>query len=246
MKAVIYAAGGGVRLGATSPKVLLEFGGLSVLEWHALRLAETGVRDVILVVGHLHEQIEQALPAIADRSGVHFRSLVNDRHREGSILSLATSLPELEECEAPVLLMDADVLYPASILQRLIHSPRRTALLLDRDYSTADDDPMLVPVKDGQPIDFRKRWRGEADFVGESIGFFKIAPEDLAALAMETRARSAGENVSDSYDDALRALVQAGRFGFEDVTGLPWTEIDFPSDIARARDEVLPAILALR
>jgi choline kinase len=36
--------------------------------------------------------------------------------------------------------------------------------------------------------------------------------------------------------------VLAGRFGFEDVTSLPWTEIDFPEDISRARDEVLPQI----
>ena len=37
-------------------------------------------------------------------------------------------------------------------------------------------------------------------------------------------------------------MVLAGRFGFEDVTGMPWTEIDFPNDVGRAREEVLPAI----
>ena len=37
-------------------------------------------------------------------------------------------------------------------------------------------------------------------------------------------------------------MVLADRFGCEDVTGMPWTEIDFPDDVvARARDEVLPA-----
>ena len=243
MKAVIYAAGRGMRLGANSPKVLLEFGGRSLLEWHALRLAECGVRDVLLVVGHLREQIERALPAISRRQQVQFRTIANDRFTEGSILSMAVSLPAIEESDAPVLLMDADVLYPTAMLARLIQSPHRTALLLDRDFSTADDDPVLVPVKDGRPIDFRKQWSGEAEFVGESIGFFKIARQEMPMLAAETRARSAGEHCTASYDDALRALVQAGRFGFEDVTGLPWTEIDFPGDVARARDEVLPAIL---
>jgi choline kinase len=78
--------------------------------------------------------------------------------------------------------------------------------------------------------------------VGESIGFFKIGPEDLPMLLEETRARSAGGEVRASYDDVLRAMVQAGRFGHEDVTGIPWTEIDFPADLSRARDEVLPRI----
>jgi hypothetical protein len=49
-----------------------------------------------------------------------------------------------------------------------------------------------------------------------------------------------------SYDDVLRRLVQAGRFGHEDVTGLPRTEIDFPTDVERAIHEVLPAIAAIR
>jgi choline kinase len=61
-------------------------------------------------------------------------------------------------------------------------------------------------------------------------------------LIKETRARSAGNDIRDSYDDVLRAMVLADRFGFEDVTSLPWTEIDFPEDVARARDEVLPQI----
>ena len=34
------------------------------------------------------------------------------------------------------------------------------------NFSTDDDDPMLVPVKNGRPIDFCKQWSGDADFVG--------------------------------------------------------------------------------
>ena len=102
-------------------------------------------------------------------------------------------------------------------------------MLLDREYSTDDDDPVLVPVRNGRPFEFRKKWTGQADFVGESIGFFKIAPADLPMLIKETRARSAGSEVRDSYDDVLRAMVLADRFGLEDVTSLPWTEIDFPA-----------------
>jgi choline kinase len=37
-------------------------------------------------------------------------------------------------------------------------------------------------------------------------------------------------------------LAQPGDFGFEDVSGLPWIEIDFPEDVVRAEEEVLPAI----
>ena len=70
MKAIIYAAGRGTRLLSDSPKILLEFGGRTLLEWHALRLREAGVREVVLVTGHLREQIAELLPGICARHDV--------------------------------------------------------------------------------------------------------------------------------------------------------------------------------
>ena len=243
MKAIIYAAGRGTRLESDSPKILLEFGGRTLLEWHALRLREVGIREVVLVTGHLREQIAELLPDICARHDIAVREIVNPRFREGSLLSLKVSLPEIEDSSEPLLLMDADVLYPAGMLDRLIGSPHETALLLDREFSIDDDDPVLVPVKNGRPSDFRKQWSGDAEFVGESIGFFKIAPADFPLLITETKARSRGPSCADSYDDVLRALVLAGRFGYEDVTGLQWIEIDFPADVIRARNQLVPAII---
>jgi len=243
MKAIIYAAGRGTRLQSDSPKILLEFGGKTLLEWHALRLREAGVREIVLVTGHLREQVAEVLPDICARHDVALREIVNPRFHEGSLLSLKVSLPEIEESSEPLLLMDADVFYPTGMLDRLTESVHGTALLLNREFSTKDDDPMLVPVKNGRPIDFRKHWRGEADFVGESIGFFKIAPTDFPLLIKETEARSRGSSCADSYDDVLRTLVLAGRFGYEDVTGLRWIEIDFPADVIRARHQLVPMIV---
>lgn len=242
MKAIIFAAGRGTRLGAGQPKVLLEFGGRTLLEWHALRLRESGLDGFVIVTGYLREQIAKALSGIAARHGVATREIVNERFAEGSVLSLLSALPEIEGNGEAVLLMDADVLYPAGMLRRLIESSPPTALLIDREFSTLDDDPVLVPVRNGRPFEFRKKWTGEADFVGESIGFFKVAPEDLPMLLEETLARASGAHCPDSYDDVLRELVLAGRFGYEDVTGIPWTEIDFPEDVTRAAEEVLPAM----
>ena len=33
-----------------------------------------------------------------------------------------------------------------------------------------------------------------------------------------------------------------GNFAVEDVTGLPWVEIDFPEDLEKARSEILPRL----
>jgi choline kinase len=246
----MYAAGVGIRLKSavgTIPKILLEFGGKTLLEWHAQRLGEANVERLTVVSGYEYQLVDQHLARLRERYRLDLISLVNPLFTEGSVLSMAASIPVLQNLRAgePVLLMDGDVLYPTQFLHQLIGSPHRTALLIDRNYSTADDDPVLVPIAGGKPFDFVKLWKGEADMVGESIGFFKVAHDDLPELIAITLNMSAGAGRSASYDDVLRQMVQARRFGHEDVTGLPWIEIDFPADVERAAREVLPAIAAL-
>jgi choline kinase len=248
MNAILYVAGRATRLGAHTHgrhKVLLEFGGQSLLERHVRGLARLRVPKLFVVTGHLREQLQNALPALATRYSLAIVELFNPDFVEGSALSMHASLPALESARDGVLLMDGDVLYDARILRQLVESPHPTALLVDRAYSMADDDPVLVPLRNGKPFDFVKRWQGEADAVGESVGFFKINSQDLPRLIAETVARRTGAGRTESYDDILRVLVREGRFGAVDVTGTPWTEIDFPADIDYANRIILPALEAV-
>ena len=118
MKAVIYAAGKGARLGADHPKVLLEFGGRSLLEWHIARLSAVGVSDLLIVTGFRCEKIAALLPSLGQRYAVNIDEVVNRDFDEGSVLSFQVSLPYLRSAGAAVLLMDADVLHPAIMLRR--------------------------------------------------------------------------------------------------------------------------------
>ncbi len=246
MNAILYVAGRANRLGAHSQgrhKVLLEFGGRTLLERHVIALARLRVPTLYVVTGHLREQLQAAFPNLQSQYGLNIVELHNPDFTEGSALSMLTSLPALEAAHDGVLLMDGDVLCDANLLQRLLESPHPTALLVDRGYSTADDDPVLVPMRNGKPFDFVKCWRGEADAIGESIGFFKVSAADLPRLIAETQARRSGAGRAESYDDILRVLVRDGCFGAVDVTGSPWTEVDFPSDLDYANRVVLPALL---
>jgi len=248
MNAIIYAAGRGSRLGASLadiPKILLSFLGRTLLDWHAERLAAAGIRRLFVVTGYESAKVEATLPGLQQKHGISIQAILNPQFTEGSVLSVYASSRELKAAGGEILLMDGDVLYPTEMLRRLIASDSPTALLIDRDYSTDDDDPVLVPVNDGRPFDFRKKWTGTAQFVGESVGFFKVAPPEVEVIIRETLKRTVGPARKDSYDEVIRALVMAGRFGYEDITGLPWTEIDFPSDIERANSHVLPEILEL-
>ncbi|MBE9481898.1 MAG: NTP transferase domain-containing protein, partial [Bacteroidetes bacterium] len=60
MKAMIFAAGLGVRLRPltdTKPKALLEINGVTLLELVINRLKETGFNEIIINVHHFAEQI---------------------------------------------------------------------------------------------------------------------------------------------------------------------------------------------
>ncbi len=245
VKAFIYAAGRGLRLGpehSVQPKILLKLGGRTLLEWHARQLREIGIRDVRVVVGYKAEEVHREMRLLEEKYGVSIQPILNPEYTEGSVLSVAVSLPQLQAEREPVLIMDGDVLYGREMLPRLVGSAHRTVLLVDRSYSTADDDPVLVPVRDGRPFEFRKQWRGECDLVGESVGFFKVDPADLPALAEATVRRTTGAGRRESYDEVLRDMVLQGRFGYEEVTGMHWAELDYPEDIQFASRNVLPLI----
>lgn len=248
MDAILYAAGRGFRLGPLSaecPKILLEVGGRSLLERHAELLAWAGVRCLHVVTGHLREAVAEAIRPISRKTGLKICEVFNAAYSEGSVISMAASLPLIREAREPMLLMDGDVLYDHRLMRRLVDSTHASTLLLDRGYSTADDDPVLVPVVGGKPVEFRKKWTGQADLVGESIGFFKLDRAGLDGVIRETEARMVGERRKESYDEVIRSLVLQGVFGFEDVTAVPWTEIDFSEDVAFARDTVLAQLEAI-
>lgn len=245
MRAFIYAAGRAIRLGpeyARRPKILIELGGRSLLEWHVMRLREVGITELTIITGHEREQVAVELPRLSQAHGLRICEIYNANFTEGSVLSFEVSLASVLAGNDTVLLMDGDVLYPAEMLRRLMVSRHPSALLVDQNYSTADDDPVLVPMRKGRPFEFVKRWTGEAEQIGESIGFFKVSPEALQIIASETRRRTVGEGRLDSYDEVLRVLAKGDCFGAEDVTGLPWTEVDFPKDVEYARNEILPAL----
>jgi hypothetical protein len=51
-------------------EIPIEGGGKSLLEWHALRLSEAGLRQMTVITGHKREQIAAAPPVLAERHGI--------------------------------------------------------------------------------------------------------------------------------------------------------------------------------
>jgi len=238
-RALILAAGVGRRLdnghpsGRHLPKALLRFGGRSLLERHLDILRRCGVQDVTLVLGYGEDDIRAELDVLG---GEPPSVVVNPNFRQGSVVSLHVGRDVLRGV-APVILMDADVLYDHRLMARLVDSLRPNCLLLDREIEPGDE-PVKLCIAGGRIVDFHKRPQMVHEWHGESVGFFRFAPDAAAELAARADAYVTSGRGEMEYEEPIRDMILAStadRFGFEDISGLPWTEIDFPEDVEKAR-----------
>jgi choline kinase len=250
MRALLLAAGRGLRLqqpeDQQSPKCLLSFGGMTLLERHLRLLKGAGVGDVVLALGFRHELVAQEL----DRLGWLPRPaiVVNPDFELGSVLTVHT-IAEAMTRGGDVLLMDADVLYDQRIMGALTAGTEpRSRALIDRDFAPGDE-PVKLCIKDGVPVELRKRVAAglEFDTIGESVGFFRLDAPAARRLAEIVAAYVSGGRANLPHEEAVRDLFLERSHTIEigDVTGSPWIEIDFTEDIERATREILPRLQAL-
>jgi choline kinase len=247
MRAILLAAGRGLRLQVPEdqqqPKCLLRFGGMSLLERHLRLLRSAGINEVVLGLGYRCELVEAELDRLAWQPRPEI--VLNARFELGSILTVHTVAHALTR-GGSVLLMDADVLYDARMMSALVAGGRAVdRLLIDRDFE-AGDEPVKLCVRNGVPIELRKQLAADLKFdvIGESIGFFRFTEATARRLAAIVAGYIASARAQLPHEEAVRDLLQEGSAVFEitDVTGMPWIEIDFIDDVARATQEVLPQL----
>lgn len=243
MKTILLAAGVGQRLEAVSeskPKCLIEFDGLSLLRRHLRILDHYGMREIIIVTGYQPDLLARE---IANTSAAAItRCVHNPDYTKGSLISMRTGLAEMQDDE-DFILMDADVLYDHRIMERLITTRHHNCFLFDRNFE-AGEEPVKLCVRAGRLVEFRKKINGglQFDLQGESVGFFRFAPATALQLVRAAEHYLRRGEDQQPYEECIRDLLLARPedFGYEDITGLNWIEIDFPEDIVRARNKILP------
>ena len=245
MKALMLAAGLGRRMfgdeNQEPPKALLQFGGQSLLERHLSILQECGIDDLTLVVGHRKDDLIAEARRVAPEDFV--RPIYNPRYREGPKYSLAKGEDVLRSGE-DILFMDADVLYHPDLLKQLVQSAHKNCFVIDQEFQSTDDFVKLC-INDGQIVDFGKSLGNDYHMVGEWPGFLKISPEIADQVADSVLGFIARGEDEGAYEDAYCEVLKKsapGTFGFENITGTPWVELDYDSDLEKATHKIFPQI----
>jgi len=239
MRPIILAAGVGWRLKPhteITPKCLMEIGGKSLLRRYLETFAALGLPEAILVVGHLKEQV--MAEAARGPAEVEVRFVANEQFTRGNILSLWQARREFDD---DVLIMDGDVLFPQELLARVIAFPDANAIAVDEQFGDTGEEQKVV-CEDGWVVEVTKKVSGDPRVRGEAVGILRLSAD--AAEVLRGILEEFIETGKDSleYEDTFRELAAEVPIGVVEIGDLPWIEIDFAEDLARARQDILPEV----
>jgi len=236
MRAIVLVAGVGWRLKPyteTTPKCLMELGGKSLLRRYLETFAALGIGEAVLVVGHLKERI--MAEAARGSAEVDIRFVVNEQFTRGNILSLWHARDEFDD---DILIMDGDVLFPRELLARLIASPDGNAIAVDERFQDTGEEQKVL-CEDGWVVEVTKKVGGDPRVRGEAVGILRLSAD--AAEVLRGILEEFIETGKDSleYEDTFRELAAEVPIGVVEIGDLPWIEIDFEEDLARAAEGIL-------
>jgi L-glutamine-phosphate cytidylyltransferase len=236
LRAIILAAGKGSRLepvSGESVKCLVELGGMTLIERQISYLRACGITEIAVVVGFQAERIRRICgpeveyvenPIFAETNSLYSLWLARHLFGDGFVV------------------MNSDVFFHPQILGDLLNARYEDAILISwRNQTKYGDEEMKVKVRGGHLLDISKTMDpDEAD--GENVGIVKFGASGAGVLAKELE-KLIADGAKKSW--APRAFLEFSKtrpLHAVSTRGFPWVEIDFPDDLRRAQDEILPLI----
>ena len=231
MRALILASGVGERLYPLTkdkPKGLLEIGGKTLLERHIQNLNNCGISDIVIVVGHFADKIEQACGSDIKYIYNPFDNISNN------LVSVWLAKNEIRD---GFILIYVDVLYDNRILQKLLTVEEDICIGVDKKDRCLEED-MKVKVKDGFVVEINKTMN-ISEAYGEYIGMAKFSKNGARRLVDTLEEVIREGELSLWFASALQRLIDKGNRIQACLTeNKPWIEIDFPEDLERAQTQV--------
>ena len=233
MKAFILAAGVSRRLYPHTydiPKCLLEVGGKPIIHYQLDALKNLGVIDITMIVGYHREMlminVEKNFPDL------NFNFVINHHYFEtNTAYSIHIGRDKLD---SQLLLMNADVIYPKVLLEKVFSSNYKTVLAVDIKACGKEE----VKVIDGGQNKIVAIGKDliEEQCLGEFIGVAKLSKDfvDIFRRSIGDLIDAGGKN--DYFEAAIQPLLDEVDTHFIDISEYPCLEIDFLEDLESARE----------
>jgi len=241
MKAVILAAGQGTRIRSVHgehPKCLIEVDNATILDHQLEALYKAGITDVVMVVGYEKEQIINHLRSRKLSQVQRVQFIENPAFAiTNNIYSLWLALDWVRGDSFIVL--NGDVIFDADVLDRAVRANTPISMIIDLLWR---DETMKVIIHGDRVIQMSKKIPRE-QFSGTYIGITMFSKEIQERFCNKMTTVISAGRVNEFFNVAVQELVDEGvHVGYTSTDGLAWAEIDDPTDLNFAQQNVFPQI----
>ena len=231
MKGFIAAAGLSTRLqdlGEKRNKVLLDLGGETILGCLLGRFEQAGIVETLIAVGY------DAL-AVRALCGTRARCILNPFFEKHGILSSVWLARPLLEGE-PFLFSVGDHYCALSRLQTFLADQPAADILVDVELKTCDDEDMKVFVN--RAGNFRTMTKAFLDgpILGEFTGMVRFSAEGSQQFFEMLERHVWQHGIRGYVADVLCTTHRKWELAFHLSSDHRRIDIDFPRDLARARE----------
>ena len=240
MKAIIIAAGQGLRLGDLTknlPKSLLDINGKSILERQTELLQANGITEIIVVTGPNQEKF-------SDKKLKYVKDNFYENHEQLGSLMEARNFFNSE-----LLILFSDVLFDNQVLSKIINSNEDFNIAVDpnweKNYTGRTEHPIsqadLALIENNLIIKIMKNLIPENNCkITEFIGIIKLSQKGAEKFVNHYK------NLENSIDknklikkwyltNMLQDLIDNNNSIFPITIEGNWCEIDTVQDLERAR-----------
>lgn len=239
VRVIILAAGQGKRLlplTADVPKALLDIGGKTLIERQVEAFAANGLKDFVVVTGYGADKMEQALASIASRLGVSITTTYNPFYAVAD--NLASCWLLRAHMDRDFIQVNGDNVFRGDLVARLLEPTTQSISVAINRKDAFDSDDMKVMLDGARLTEVGKTL--PVDTVdAEAIGFYIFRGEGVAHYVSELElAMRDPQGLKRWFPSAIGSLAKKVHIGVVEISGLRWSEVDFPVDLQQARQLV--------
>ena len=222
--AVILAAGQGKRfqnLENIKHKSLIKFEDVSLLELSISKLLSTGIKKIVVVVGHEEATLRETLLPSSFNEIIFISN--PDFNTAGNLISLIMGIGNLD---GPCLLLDADILYEKKALDLIVSQSNKNGFLTAKPSNSGDE--VFVKTVSGKVKHISKYVNpDDKSDCSEYVGITFLSAEVVFYL----QKLDITEFRSDDYESFINKEL-LDRFDFEEIylADLIWSEVDCEND----------------
>lgn len=231
MKAIILAAGLGVRLGKRTeevPKALIEVGGVKLIDRVLGFVEDPFVTEVVVIGGYCFDKLKQHLQK------KDIRILFNPNFRDGNIFTLKTAF---ELIDGDFLMLNVDHIYPKELFKHVLNNISGITAMCDFDRQLVADD---MKIKLDQNKRLKKISKTLTDFDGGYIGMTYCSKEMLTIYKRNTDETLEIYGPKSSVESILGHMAANDvPINICDTSGFYWPEVDTEDDLKVAEKSLL-------